>query len=259
MRIAVLTADEPLYLPAFFDRFLTERKDDVAGVFVCEPVYKNQTKLSMLKRYIKTFGLWNTIVLTCRVITAKFKDKFHIGFKKRRFNSVEAAAEYHVAPVYYPNDVNTPEFIDQLKSLDVDLVLSVSCPQIFKDNLIALPAKGCLNLHGADLPEYRGIMPSFWMLANGEQQAGVTIFFVNAGIDTGDVAGKRIFPIMPEDTLESFIVRSKQHACDLALEVIEKIDNGTVERKPLEGEGSYFGWPTREAYRAFRKSGRRLW
>lgn len=259
MKIAILTANEPFYLPAFFDRFLQQRGGDVAGVFICEPVYKNQTKLSMLRRYRKTFGLWNTFVLGCRVISAKFKDKFRIGFRNRHFYSIQAAAEYYNVPVHHPQDVNSPEFIEQLKSLGVDLILSVSCPQIFKKDLIALPAMGCLNLHGADLPEYRGIMPSFWMLANEEKQAGITIFFVNAGIDTGDVAGKRIFPILPEDTLENFIIRSKQHACDLALEVIGKIENGTVERKPLEGEGSYFGWPTREAYRRFRKSGRRLW
>ena len=63
MRIAILTADEPLYLPAFFDRFLARRAKDVVGIFACEPIYKNQTKLSMLRRYVRAFGLWNTVRL----------------------------------------------------------------------------------------------------------------------------------------------------------------------------------------------------
>ncbi len=258
MRIAILTVDEPLYLPAFFERFLSKRAKDVAGVFICEPVYKNQTKLTMLKRYLKTFGLWNTFVLTWQVLWAKFKDKLRIGYRRRCFASVAAAARYYGVPTDCPVDVNSPKFLEQLQSMGVDLILSVSCPQIFKDDLICLPARGCLNIHGADLPAYRGIMPSFWMLANDEKQAGVTIFYVNTGIDTGDVAGKRLFPILPEDTLDSFIIRAKQEACDLALEVLEKIEAGTVEQTPLEGQGSYFGWPTREAYMKFRKLGRRL-
>ncbi len=258
MRIAILTVDEPLYLPDFFNRFLAKRGRDVAGIFICEPVYKNQTKSTMLIRYIKTFGIWNAAYLTWRVVAAKIRDALQIGFKKQRFNSITSVGRFHNTDVCFSEDVNASQFIKQLKSLNVDLILSVSCPQLFKEDLISLPAKGCLNLHGADLPKYRGIMPSFWMLANGEQQAGATIFFINAGIDTGDVAGKHLFPIFPEDTLDSFIIRSKREACDLALETLDKIEGGTISRTPLQGEGSYFGWPTREAYLRFRKQGRKL-
>lgn len=258
MRIAILTANEPLYLPAFFDRFLARRADDVAVVAICAPVYKNQTRWSMFRRYVKAFGLWNAARLGWRVLGAKVKNALGIGRRRPRFHSVEAAAKYYDVPVWHPDDVNATEFLDRLGEAGVDLVLSVSCPQIFKENLINLPEKGCLNLHGADLPAYRGIAPSFWMLAKGEEEAAVTIFYVNAGIDTGDAAGRRLFPIHPDDTLDSFLLRAKREACDLALETLERIETGTVERTPLEGEGSYYGFPTREAYREFRNRGRRL-
>ncbi len=258
MRIAILTADETIYVPAFFDRFLAQRASDVAGIFICNLVYNKQSKLTMVKKYMKTFGVVNTISMALQVTIAKIKDRLGIGFKSRKFTSVASAAKYYNVPAFFPANVNTSEFHDQLRSMDVDTILSVSCPQIFKDELISLPANGCLNLHGADLPEYRGIMPSFWMLANDEKQAGVTIFFVNAGIDTGDVAGKELFPILEDDTLDSFIIRAKQKACDLALDVLDQIEAGTVERTPLEGKGSYYGWPTREAYLRFRKLGRKM-
>ncbi len=258
MRIAILTADESLYLPPFFDRFLAQRATDVAGIFICDLVYKNQTKFTMLKRYLKTFGVTNTFALAWRVAMTKGKDRLGIGYNSRNFSSIASAANYYNVPTFFPADVNAPEFHEQLRSMGVDTILSVSCPQIFKDELISLASKGCLNIHGGDLPEYRGIMPSFWMLANDETQAGVTVFFVNAGIDTGDVAGKELFPILKEDTLDSFIIRAKQKACDLALDVLNQIEAGTVERKSLEGEGSYYGWPTREAYLRFRKLGRKL-
>lgn len=258
MKIAILTAREPLYLPAFFDRFLARRAKDVVGIAVCSPVYKNQSAFSMLRRYVKAFGLGNAARLAWRVLGAKVKDRLRIGYRVRRFYSVESAAAYYGVRVWRPKDVNASEFLDLLRSAGVDLVLSVSCPQIFSEELIRLPALGCLNLHGADLPKYRGIAPSFWMLARGEQEAGVTLFYVGAGIDTGDVAGKRRFPIRPQDTLDTFIQRAKREACDLALETLDRIEAGAVERTPLESEGSYFGFPTQEAYREFRRRGRRL-
>lgn len=258
MKIAILTTDEPLYLPAFFDCFLERRATDVVGIFPCEPIYRNQSKSTMFWRYLKAFGLWNTLCLASRVAAAKVKDWLRIGYAQRHFYSIEAVAAYYGAKVEYPKDVNAPEFLKRLRTLGTDVILSVSCPQVFKEELIALPAMGCFNLHGADLPAYRGIMPSFWMMAKGETQAAVTIFYVNAGIDTGNVAGKRYFPFLPEDTLHCFLVRAKREACDLALETLEKVETGTVERKPLEGEGSYFGFPTREGYREFRRRGRRL-
>jgi methionyl-tRNA formyltransferase len=259
MKIAILTAQEPLYLPAFMDRFLKRRPADVVGIFPCRPIYKNQTTSSMLRRYVKTFGVWNAVRLTCKVLLAKLKDLLKIGRKRGKFYSIKAVAESCGVPVQSVEDVNDPGFIRTLRRQAVDLVLSVSCPQIFEEELINMPRLGCLNIHGADLPEYRGIMPSFWMLAHGMENAAVTIFYINAGIDTGDVAAKKRFPILPDDTLHSFIVRAKQEACDLGLEVIDQIEAGTVKRVPLEGEGSYFGWPTREAYRQFRRQGRRLW
>jgi len=259
VKIAILTAREPLYLPAFLDRFLARRAGDVVGLFACEPVYARNTKFTMFRRYVRAFGWWNAARLAWRILAAKVKDRLRIGFRKHRFYSVQAVGDGYDVPVEYPEDVNAPALLEHLRSLGVDLVLSVSCPQIFQEDLIRLPALGCLNLHGADLPKYRGIAPSFWVLAKGEPEAGVTVFYVNAGIDTGEVAGKRRFPILPDDTLDSFIVRAKQEACDLALETLDRIEGGTVQPTPLEGEGSYFGFPTREAYREFRRRGRRLW
>jgi methionyl-tRNA formyltransferase len=138
--------------------------------------------------------------------------------------------------------------------------VSVSCPLIFRTPLIELPPRGILNIHGAILPHYRGVMPSFWMLANGETKAGVSIYFVNEAIDAGEVAGLRIFDIEADDTLDSFLRRSKGIAAELLLEVLGRMDDETVERRPLDlAAGSYYSWPDRGAVERFRAAGRKLW
>jgi methionyl-tRNA formyltransferase len=103
-------------------------------------------------------------------------------------------------------------------------------------------------------------MPSFWMLANDEKQAGVSIFFVNEDIDAGELCGQRTFEIRPGETLDEFLGRSKAIAAELLLDVLDDIENATASRAPLDlSMGSYYSWPDREAVRRFHATGRRLW
>jgi methionyl-tRNA formyltransferase len=249
VRIVFLTTDDPLYLPAFFERVLAERAGDTALVSIAPPLYKNQTKRQALWRYCRTFGLRDTAVLARRTAAAK---------ATRR--SVAAICERHGVRHARIEDVNAPDFLDDLRSLGTDVIVSVSCPQIFRPPLIELPGKGCLNVHGALLPHYRGVLPSFWMLANGERQAGVSVYFVNEHIDAGDLCAQRVFDISPDETLNEFLIRSKGVAAELVLEVLAQIERGTVPRTPLDlSEGSYYSWPDRVAVERFRAAGRRLW
>ena len=98
------------------------------------------------------------------------------------------------------------------------------------------------------------------MLANGEKQAGVSIYFMNERIDAGDLCAQRTFEIKDADTLDSFIRHSKAIAADLLIEVLKQVDKGTLKRTPLNlEEGSYYSWPNKDAVNRFRAMGRRLW
>jgi methionyl-tRNA formyltransferase len=249
MNIVFLTTEDPIYLPAFFDTVLAEYGSQTRAVFAVPPLYKNQSSLQAARRYWKTFGTEGVTGLALRVGGAKLRRQSIAAVCRRRNVRYEDAS-----------DVNAPEFLDELRRLSTDLIVSVSCPQIFKAPLIELPEHGCLNIHGAILPEYRGVMPSFWMLANGERQAGVSIYFVNEQIDAGELCAQRVFDIEPEETLDEFLQRSKAIAAELLLEVLPQVGSGTVARTQLDLEqGSYYSWPDREAVARFRTSGRRLW
>jgi methionyl-tRNA formyltransferase len=103
-------------------------------------------------------------------------------------------------------------------------------------------------------------MPSFWMLANGERQAGVSIYFVNEAIDAGELCSQEIFSIGDKETLDEFILRSKLIGADLLLRTVENLERGQIERRALNlAEGSYYRWPDAAAVRKFRAAGRRIW
>jgi methionyl-tRNA formyltransferase len=248
MNVVFLTTDDPIYLPSFFDRVLAAR-GDVTAVFVVPPLYRNQTARAAAWRYFRTFGLAATGQLAVRIAAAKLQGR-----------SIEHACRRHAVLCEPVANVNDPSFLARLRALGTDLLVSVSCPQLFGQPLIELPCRGCLNVHGAILPAYRGVMPSFWMLANREQTAGVSIFFVNDDIDAGDLCAQRTFPIRPHESLDAFLRRSKAVAADLLLSAFARIDDGTVARTPLDlRQGSYYSWPDREAVERFRLAGGRLW
>ena len=249
MRIVFLTTADPLYLPNFFVRVLDRCASDTRAVYVVPPLYKGQTPLRAGWRYLRTFGLHGAAGLVHRLAKSKASRRSIARVCGARGVLCEEA-----------RDVNAPAFLEDLRRLEPDVIVSVSCPQIFKSELIDLPPKGLLNIHGAALPYYRGVMPSFWMLANGEKEAGVSIYFVDQRIDAGDLCGQVTFEILADETLDSFLRRSKAIAADLLLEVLPAVEAGTVQRRPLDlSEGSYYSWPDREAVRRFRAAGRRMW
>jgi methionyl-tRNA formyltransferase len=248
MRLVFLTADDPVYLPAFFDRVLAAYAAETDSVVSVPALYKGQTRTAAALRYYRTFGLRATLQLVREV-----------GLAKAQRRSVRRSCQLHGVAHRVADDVNAPGFVDWIEALRPDLVISVSCPQIFRSRLLNAPAMGCLNLHGAILPKYRGVMPSFWMLANGERQAGVTIYFMNDEIDAGDVCRQRVFDIVPDESLDEFLRRSKRIAADLLVETLDAIAAGTLRREPMDlSAGSYYSWPDRDAVQRFRAAGRRL-
>ncbi len=249
MKIAFLTTDDPIYLPAFYDKVLGKYGKETQAVYSVPPLYKNQTALQAALRYYKTFGL-----------TASFGLGARIGLVTARGQSIASVCKKHDVAYELVTDVNAESFRQRLSEAGTDLLISVSCPQIFKKPLIELPQLGCLNIHGAILPHYRGVLPSFWMIANKEKNAGVSIYYVNEKIDAGELCAQQIFEIMPGESLDNFIKRSKAIAAELLLEVLGKIKDGTITRSHLNlAEGSYYSWPDKEAVKRFHANGNRMW
>jgi methionyl-tRNA formyltransferase len=249
VKIVFLTTSDPIYLPAFFDRVLDSYGPQTQAVYVVPPLYKGQTPSRAFLRYWRTFGLRGTVGLSTRVLRAK-----------RRRSSIRSTCARHGVECSVVSDVNAPEFVEHLRRTGTELIVSVSCPQIFRQPLLEVPPLGCLNIHGALLPLYRGVMPSFWMLANGERRAGVSIYFMNEQIDAGALCGQRSFEINADETLDAFLHRSKAAAAELLVEVLGELEIGEVEPKPLDlTQGSYYSWPDRDAVRRFHAAGRRLW
>jgi methionyl-tRNA formyltransferase len=259
MRVVFVAPEEPLILPLFFDRTLPALGDQVVAVAVVSPIYKNSGWIQQSRQFVRSFGLRWFAIEVARYSWNKTLDEVGRLVPLGRARSVRAVTRRHGIRLLRLDDVNAPDFIATLGSMDPDLVISVSCPQIFHRPLLDLPRLGCLNVHSALLPKYRGMLPTFWALVNGEPETGVTVHRMVEGIDGGDIILQRRVPIAADETLLSLMRKTKRMAADLVLESIKEFDAGTVSpmSNPAD-EGSYFSFPTRADVDRFRALGRRI-
>jgi methionyl-tRNA formyltransferase len=140
-----------------------------------------------------------------------------------------------------PN-VNSPDFNQYVKGLNVDLIVVYFFSQIFKGAIFHAPRLGILNCHPSLLPRYGGPHPAFWMLKNGETKAGVTVHVMTEKIDAGDIVAQQELAIGENENAGQLIQRQHRAAATLLAEAVNAMALGTIVCKPQNlAERSYFG------------------
>ena len=153
--------------------------------------------------------------------------------QKLRQTPVKIYAEEHGIPVLQPERLKNPDFLLELKSYQADLQIVVAfrmLPEVVWD----MPPMGTFNLHGSLLPQYRGAAPINWAIINGEKETGVTTFFLEKEIDTGNIIFAEKCPIEPEDTAGSLHDKLMNIGAELVLKTTQAIANGQYPQLPQE-------------------------
>lgn len=179
-----------------------------------------------------------------------------LWFKVKGDTLYSRALKLSNVEVHFTNDINSQISKDILVSKKVDLLVSMFTMQILKAETIKLPPLGTIGTHPSILPAYRGLEVFFWMLANKETQAGVSVFFLNPKIDFGKVFMQEKFEIDTIETVESIYVKLTSISARLmALAVKSVLNNEALTFIEYNGKGSYFPMPTRAAFRKYLSSG----
>jgi methionyl-tRNA formyltransferase len=135
------------------------------------------------------------------------------------------AAERLGVPVFQPLKVRTEETRDLLASLAPEAVVVFAYGRILPPALLAVPPRGCINVHTSLLPAYRGAAPIQWAIARGETVTGVTTMLMDEGLDTGPMLLRRSTPIGPEETAVELAGRLAALGADLAVETLGRLDD----------------------------------
>jgi methionyl-tRNA formyltransferase len=158
------------------------------------------------------------------------------------FDSVAELAALHGIPTITPDNPNTPEVIAQIRALQPDFFFSFYYREMLKREVLEIPKRGALNMHGSLLPKYRGRVPVNWAIIHGETETGSTLHYMTEKPDNGDIVAQQAVPILPNDTALQ-VFQKVTVAAEIALnDVLPALLAGNAPRIRQDlGKGGYFG------------------
>lgn len=130
-------------------------------------------------------------------------------------------------PVYQPEKLKDPQFVETLRSLAPDLGIVIAF-RMLPEIVWAMPHLGTFNLHASLLPQYRGAAPINWAIINGEKESGVTTFLLNHEIDKGAILCQQRVAIDEDDDAGTLHDKLMNAGTDLVIETIERIASGAI-------------------------------
>jgi methionyl-tRNA formyltransferase len=141
----------------------------------------------------------------------------------------EAAFKLHLK-IYQPEKIGSATSVAQLKYLNPDLIIVAAYGQILTKEILNLPKYGCLNIHASLLPKYRGASPIHAAIAAGEKQSGVTIMWMDEGLDTGDILLQETVTLRRHETAASLHDRLAKIGAEALLKAIPLVETGNAPR-----------------------------
>lgn len=133
--------------------------------------------------------------------------------------------------VLQPEKLKAPEFVDELKAIGADLFIVIAF-RMLPEVVWSMPPLGTFNLHASLLPKYRGAAPINWAVINGDNETGVTTFFLKHEIDTGDIIDQRKIEILPSDNVGDVHDKLMTLGADMVLKTVNDIAEGRVVAHP---------------------------
>ncbi len=145
---------------------------------------------------------------------------------------VKEFAEETNLKIYQPLKVrNNTQFIDEIKSLNPDVICVVAYGKILPKELLDIPKLGCINVHGSLLPKYRGAAPIQWAVLNGDKTTGITTMYMDEGMDTGDMILKEEVEIGDNETTGELWDRLSKIGAKLLVKTLKEIEDGAAPRQ----------------------------
>ncbi|MGE8434559.1 methionyl-tRNA formyltransferase [Chryseobacterium joostei] len=140
------------------------------------------------------------------------------------------AAENNI-PVFQPEKLRNPEFLEELRKLDADVFVVVAFRMMPKV-LFEMPKMGTFNLHASLLPDYRGAAPINYAVINGEEKTGATTFFINEKIDEGNILLQNEIEVLLDENAGSLHDRLMEMGSKLVVKTLDGLAEGTIEERP---------------------------
>lgn len=229
MKIGIVYSADPIYMDPYILEIIKTNQTHIAFVMMTQgDITKKKNTIDKIKYGFTLFlilGIRKTFLNVYKILEKRF-------FKA---NKIQDYCNNTNIPFKIVSSINSKEAIEYIKKQHVDLILNQS-QHIIKREVLNIPKIGIINRHGALLPKYRGRLAPFWQLYNNEKYGGVTYHFVNEKIDDGQIILQRKIKIEKNDTFNSLVKKMFENAIDMFPQVIEKLDNKSLDSVLVEND-----------------------
>lgn len=262
MKVMLVTQSDPFYIPCFFRKFseIFDKNSNIEIVgIVIQDSLGDKGLVQLVIRMWNFYGPIDFCKQGFRYFLFKFRNlMFQFGFTKKSNNIAYYASKVNslILPFSSMNSYLALEFIQTEK---IDLIVSISASEIFKEKILSSPKLGCINMHNAPLPKYRGMLPNFWQMYHDEEYSVLTIHTMTSKIDDGKIIYQQSTDIKPGYSFDDLAMITKERSALALWKVLGlyKNNNITLSKIPHE-KGSYFTFPTKSDVRSFKNKKKRL-
>ena len=253
MKIILFTQNDPFYLIESTEDFIRKinknKNHQIIQAIITQPspFGKNDTFIRKSIKTFRIFGLKFFIFYSIKYILRKIilrKDLSNVFLK------------YNIPIIKLSSNINSNSNVDKIKKLNADLILIIAGNQIIKKKILNSTKYGVFNVHSSLLPNYKGLMPTFWVLKNNESVTGVTLYKLTEGIDNGPIISQKKINIEKNIPQSKLIKKLKILANDLILNSINLIKD-KKNFKYVSG-GSYFKFPNKNDVIEFKKMNKKF-
>ena len=243
LKVVILTGGDSTSLRLSISTLASLSEVKILAVLLDSEPQSLKTRLRNLRRNVRREG-FSYIPFRLHEFLKNFLDHLAAGiiphqevvkllrqsFPEQAFCLTDLSRQYGL-PILKVGNLNGPVAADTLRHLNADLGI-VMGTRILKRSTFSIPRMGCLNVHMGKVPEYRGLPPGFWELYEGQASAGVTIHFVDDGLDTGEIVGEDCVPIHPRDSVVTLQSKLGMLASSLLARCVHDLAQSRAMRRP---------------------------
>ena len=256
MRIVILTS-ESLPSNLITAAMVREFPKDIGAIVVSIPPASRLSRVRAMWRRIRRYGLnfaHRRRAIAVRVLWQRRRKQPSSNLPPDLRDLATQAA----VPLIGIRNINSPATVEALRALQPDLLVSIYFSRRIKRAALEVPRVGTINVHPALLPKHRGPTPSFWTIANGEDRTGVTVHWIDEGLDTGDIIVQRELMLPPNASVSQVAGMVARPGAKALIEAVRLIKEGRAPSTPQDSRAaSYESSPSRRDFRELRRRGRR--
>lgn len=247
MRIFIISMDDPLFINQMFEKILTEKSENVVGLAVAKGgrlrLSHGKSKLLYLFSLMLIMGPYaflRNVFITINFRIRKYLSKFHLS----KNPSILHFADKMGIKTFSISSANDKDFLNELRKLKPDVIINQS-QSILRKEILGIPTVGIINRHNALLPKNRGRLTPFWVLFRNEKETGVSIHFVEKGIDSGPIIVQKRISVESRDNFDSLVKKNYEIAGTAMLQALDKLANNERDFLPNDNRlATYNSTPT---------------